>query len=52
MDYELCWNRLKGRLERDIAKSETANTEWTTVITIKALYDMMLDIERKVRDND
>lgn len=52
MDYEKCWNRLKGRLEKDIEKSESANTDWITVITVKALYDMMLDIERKVREND
>lgn len=52
MDYEKCWNRLKGRLEKDIEKSESANTDWITVITVKALYDMMLDIERKVRENE
>ena len=52
MDYEKCWNRLKGRLEKDLQKSDTANTDWTTVITLQALYDMMLDIERKVREND
>ena len=52
MDYEKCWNRLKSRIERDIQKSETANADWISIMTIKALYDMMIDIERKVRDNE